>query len=403
MDLVKEHRCLEDAVVLITSRPCACKKLNAGRSIEVVGFGKDEIKRFAKESFPNDENSVEEFMKQLGKYPQLYSLSYVPMNVSMVVSIFHRHEKLPSTLTDLYCQFIVMVLNKKRGAGLSGITVDQRTVDILSEMLPCLSKDCKETIGTVFFLSRLAYYGYFDCNNGRGKQSRGPKIIFTKQDLIAVKNFIQPYVQILDEFDGLGLLRTEHMYQLPMDVSTYNFTHLTIQEFFAALYISVLPLEEQLCLLSRWFHNYPSVFIFLCGLKGLSCKQMFNFVHSKLSSALYKPAMTMFDHDVVTAVKCIYKSKLESPSMTSPVQFNIGHNILLPYECLCSSYVLSCFSISQLNIGSCHIGNKGAEMLVKHYPNKNTTDPVLEALRIDANNLTIEGFTHVMKIADTCE
>ena len=177
--LVKENTLLEDAIFLITSRPSACKELNAGRSIEILGFGKEEIKRFVKESFPNDEISVDEFMKELDKYPQLYSF-YVPMNLVMIVEIFHQHDsKLPSTLTDLYCQFIGMILKKytlpsktKSETGLSAVTVDKRTMEILSEMLPCISESSKETIGTSLFLSRLAYYGCCECSDGRGSGPR---------------------------------------------------------------------------------------------------------------------------------------------------------------------------------------------------------------------------------------
>ena len=378
----------------------------------MAGFGKDEIRNFVERSFPTDKKSVDEFMKQLDEYPHLYSLCYVPMNLVMIVSIFHRHEKLPSTLTELYRLFIVMILKKQvsknKNPAILAVTVSKGTREIFSKMLPCISKQCRETMGTVYFFSCLAYYGYFNCYGDTGRQWKDPKMIFTNDDLTAVITSIQPDcpdIQITDKFDGLGLLKIEHVQQVPIEVTTYNFTHLTIQEFFAALYISTLSLKEQLDLLSKRFHDYPNVFVFLRGLKGLSSKEMFEFVLSKLKSALYKHVMSMFDPDVVTAVKCIYESKLEKPLMVSSsscLEFNISHNILLPYECLCASHVLSSFPVSQLNMGGCHIGNKGVEMLLKHYPNKNT-NRLLEVVRINANDLTIEGFTHVMQIVHTCK
>ena len=65
--------------------------------------------------------------------------------------------------------------------------------------------------------------------------------------------------------------------------------------------------------------------------------------------------------------------------------------------------VLSCYPVSQLNLWACHIGNKGAELLVKHYPNKNTTGQLLEELDLRENDLTSEGMEHVMKIVRTSE
>ena len=54
---------------------------------------------------------------------------------------------------------------------------------------------------------------------------------------------------------------------------------------------------------------------------------------------------------------------------------------------------MSCFSISELDISGCSIDNKGAdhELLVKYYPNKNTSGQLLEKLDLDSNQLTSLG------------
>ena len=51
----------------------------------------------------------------------------------------------------------------------------------------------------------------------------------------------------------------------------------------------------------------------------------------------------------------------------------------------------------------CSIGDKGAEMLLKHYPTKNITGELLEVLEVDINNLTIAGLKNIMQIAKTCK
>ena len=78
-------------------------------------------------------------------------------------------------------------------------------------------------------------------------------------------------------------------------------------------------------------------------------------------------------------------------------------NTLLPYDCLCVSYVLSCYPVLALWMGSCHIGDKGAELLVKHYPSNNLTGQLLKELGLGFNGLTSEGMKHVMKIVRTSE
>ena len=94
----------------------------------------------------------------------------------------------------------------------------------------------KEAVRTVFDLSKLAYYGFFDWyNNREGYKTKDPKIIFTENDLI------QCGIEVTAEWDGYGLLKGMHTHQLPTDTIIYNFAHLTIQEFFCSLYMSTLP------------------------------------------------------------------------------------------------------------------------------------------------------------------
>ena len=71
--LIKECTVLEEATILITSRPHACEEIDAGRRIEVVGFGNNEIREFVEKSFSHNIQSVKEFLQQLDEYPQLYT------------------------------------------------------------------------------------------------------------------------------------------------------------------------------------------------------------------------------------------------------------------------------------------------------------------------------------------
>ena len=74
---------------------------------------------------------------------------------------------------------------------------------------------------------------------------------------------------------------------------------------------------------------------------------------------------------------------------------------LLPYDCLCFSSILSSYPVTQLILGSCKIGNKGAEMFMKHYTNKTTTCQLLEELDLRDNELTSEGMEQMMNIVKT--
>jgi len=206
------------------------------------------------------------------------------------------------------------------------------------------------------------------------------------------------------EWDGYGLLKATHTHQLPTDTITYNFSHLTIQEFLCAVYISTLSQEEQQYLLSEHFDNYPNVFIFLCGVTGLVSDEMFQFVFSKLPLSPSRLDPLDFESKVIrnVAVKCLYDSKrTNSPNLVIPILLDISFETLLSYDCLCISHVMSCYPVLELIMSGCNIGDKEAESLVKHYPNKNDTNQPLKALDLSYNHLTIDGLVHIMKIVKT--
>ena len=320
--LIKECTVLEEAIILITSRPHACEEIDAGRRVEVVGFGNDEIREFVETYFSQDAQSVQEFLRQLDEYPQLHSLCYIPMNLVMIVDIFQCSEKkLPSTLTELYQLFIVMTLKRqvkkekvtKKPAVCSSVAV--RAADSVEETLCVMLRGIpKETVGIVLCLSRLAYRGFFDWYYhkegkkiiGREKKWKEPKIIFTESDLVDCD------LEVTSDFDGFGLLKATQTHQLLTDINTYNFNHLTIQEYFCAVYISLQSQQEQLRLLREHFREYPNVFIYVFGLAGLASSEMFQFIYSKLTS----PGDLLGNPDVITAMRCINESKSTSVSFT---------------------------------------------------------------------------------------
>jgi len=273
------------------------------------------------------------------------------------------------------------------------VTTAEKT---LSRMLGGIPE---ETVGIVVCLSRLAYLGFSDWHCHReGEHSRWeePKIIFTESDLI------QCDIEVTSDFDGFGLLKATPTHQLLTDTNTYNFNHLTVQEFLCAVYISLQSQEEQVDLLKKHFDEYPNVFTFVCGLTGLTSSEIFQFIYSKLTS----PGDWLRGHPkVITAMRCINESKKSNNSdqSVSPFTLNMNRNSLLPYDCVCLSNVLSCYPVSKLMMEGCMIGNKGAELLVKHHLNKNTTGQLLEELDLYNNQLTSEGIVDGMKIVRISE
>ena len=390
--LIKDCTTLQEATIMITSRPHACKELYTDRRVEVIGFGANEIKEFINKSFPNDEHSVSELLQQLNNFPHLKSMCYVPLNLVMIIDIFKcRQKKLPSTLTELYKLFIVMTLvrhNKKMGD--KYVPSDISVIDDhekLKKMLPGIPINAT---GIVFLLCKLSYHAFFDWHTdmqaeneyGGEMKWKDPKIIFTIEDLkhCGIEN-------ITSQFDGFGLLKATHIHDVPTDTSIYKFSHLSIQEFLSSLYISLLPQQEQLHLMNEHFHGFPNVLAFLCGLTRLQCNEMYQMMYSKLKSR----------NDVVLAVRCMYESNCPIQSAV-PFTLDMTGNRVVLYDCYCVSHMISDYPVSQLKMKNCRVGDTGTEILAKHHSDVSINAQLLKLLDLESNDFTDIGMIHVWKI-----
>jgi len=182
--------------------------------------------------------------------------------------------------------------------------------------------------------------------------------------------------------------RTHH---LPVDITTYNFTHLSVQEILCAAIMSTLSEQEQWYALSKHFDDYPNVFIFLCGLTRLLSPTTSQFIFGKLMSS----SNYVTKNDVLTALRCVHECESVDLSQSAiPFELNLRGQTLQPFDCLCVGQVLSCYSVYKVNMTFCHIGDTGAQMLI----NKSTRGFVLQSLDLTDNDLTVVGVNHVIKI-----
>ena len=392
ISLVKDCTVLEEATIMITSRPHACTSLNANRQVEVIGFSADQIEEFIKKSFSNDEHSVRELLQQLNDYLHIKSLCYVPLNLVMITDIFQcsQDKKLPSTITELYRLFIVMMLQRQaRKTVCLGASLTAADSESLKKLLPGIPINA---IGTVFLLCRLSFCGFFDWYTDTERNRhilKDPKIIFTMADLA------QCGIEVTSEFDGFGLLKVTHIHEVPTDTSCYNFSHLTIQEFLASLYITLLPRQEQISLMNYHFDWYPNVFIFFCGLTRLECNEMYQIVYSKLTESFG-------NDDLLCAARCLYESQSTVQS-TVPFTLDMGHDQLTLYDFFCVSHVMSHYPVLEVNLGFCHMGDTKVGVLGKQYSDIRNSWQIMEKFNFTMNDLTAVGMVDVMKMVKTSE
>ncbi|XP_065899165.1 NLR family CARD domain-containing protein 3-like isoform X3 [Dysidea avara] len=385
---VKDGGTFPEATVLITSRPHACLTLEADRKIELVGFSEKEIQEFVQRPFSNDANLVDEFMQQFEKHAALCTICYVPKTLEMIVDLFqYSHGKLPEFLTKLYLQVIEMLVNKRvatKDLAVPTAMSSRNGEEVLRNVLVDIPE---EAVGPVLLLSKMAYRGFFDWQNkvkvdNKNKDKKNvtivPKVIFTVEDLV------QSGINNPAQFDGYGLLIT-------CDQVTYSFAHVAIQDLLCALYVSTLSEQEQYHLMSEYFHYFPTVFAYLCGLTGLKSSDLFQLVFSLLTGR-------QCERCILTAIHCLYESQhCNMPQSALPFSLSLGFQNLQPYDCLCISHVLLCYPVDQLRLGMCFMGDKGVKMLTTVYP-KEDAGSSIQLLHLWRNDLTANGMEYIMKI-----
>ena len=211
LDLI-QGRVLPKSTLLVTSRPSATGELLTScrpliqKHVEVLGFTQNSIEAYATSIFSSEPEKLETFKAYISasKNPAINSLMYVPLNAAIIVEIYRNCKSehlLPHTLTELYTQLCLTILNrhcKIQNPSVSFEKFEDLPPDLYQHFL---------------HLSKVAFEGF-----------KNEKVIF-----YTVPSY-------LDHFGFLDLVCTLY----GGGGVSYNFLHLTIQEFFAAYHISHL-------------------------------------------------------------------------------------------------------------------------------------------------------------------
>ena len=240
---------LPKATVILTTRPSASAELcqfckgKYSRRIEIVGFGKKEIDEYIQCAF-SDEQSRSDFKEYLSLYPHIHSMMYVPLNSAIVTHVYEECKSsgavVPKTMTQLYSSLIRTLL-------LRYLKDKEEYKDTCTNINSF--KDLPQPVYDQFCeICKIAYTGMV---------SPETELIF--QDLPS-------------DFDPLGLMQTCPELYVDRGASvSYNFLHLTIQEYLAAYHISQQSRDEQVAFMRGHIESkkLEVVVRFLAGLSEL--------------------------------------------------------------------------------------------------------------------------------------
>ena len=203
LDLMKGY-VLPASTVVVTSRPSATAELLSSchpKHIEILGFTQDSVEAYASSIFSSEPEKFKKFMNYISasENPAINSLMYVPLNAAIIVQIYLDSKSdilLPHTFKELYTLLCITILN--------------RDLKIRVEKLEDLPTDLHKQF---LHLSNIAFEGILH-----------ERVIFhtLPRDLVHFG-----FLDAVSALYGGGQV-------------SYNFLHLTLQEFFAAYHISNL-------------------------------------------------------------------------------------------------------------------------------------------------------------------
>ena len=250
---------LPKCTLVYTSRPEAFLPFSTFKVIKINGFNDESIDKYVSKAFENLQNGeemVHTLKSQVDDNSVVKSILHIPINVAIVCLIFSQFLTLPRTLTELYTLLCLRLILRH----INTRTPNLKRVERL-QSLDHLPSGISEQF------SQLCYAAY--------KGMEGKMAIFSSQDLMKFG---------VDESNlrGMGLLVIASTISVAGREKSYNFIHLTLQEFCTAWYISKLSSEEQIRLASIYYHqgegHFKMVWRFYSGITKLQNSDVINYM-----------------------------------------------------------------------------------------------------------------------------
>ena len=345
-DLI-DARKLPLASIMVTSRPTVTTPLYDymdERRIEVLGFNDKQIKDFVKTNAPKTAKIV---LEHLERFPNLKALAHIPFTLVVLINVVRNFGCLPSTLTTLYDRYICNTLFQN---------LKSQSKEFKCRGIDSVHKLPIEAQPVVRALCKLALQGFKDNS-----------FVFKSKDLEAAGLAVNQ--STTQSFDGYGLLSTYNTSAAAGYEVLYQFRHLSIQEFLAALQIKQLEDEAQIQLLreSRKDKRFQHVWKFLAGITNLKNRELQSVIISEVRAS--NPQEQLF------LLHCLYEAQNAKICQAAAAKLNYTLNLnnvtLNPSDCMCAAYSMgSTGGEWTMDLRGCNMGASGIKMLKPYLMNQ---------------------------------
>ncbi|XP_070785970.1 NLR family CARD domain-containing protein 3-like [Enoplosus armatus] len=269
---------LPNASVMLTSRPAAINHIPVGcidRFVLISGFSLLEVQDFFLRYF-QDSALADRMFAVVSANDLMLTLCYIPAFCYIVCCILKESKDLcgesPKTMTDIYVQYLVALLRSHTQARAETFLQEQRegAVQQLSDI--------------VLKLGRLAFQ----------KLMEHQTLFYSSDQDVAVLEGCSFVSTFLDKTVAQEPGCTEEV---------YSFAHLTVQEFFAAVYCAVtdhpLPVALQHTASSGEGSNYGHLDLFNRFLSGILSERNANLLSRQVGLCCHKEKVDTYRQKII--------------------------------------------------------------------------------------------------------
>ena len=220
---------LRGASILTTTRPTAVKcvrHVRFQRTVEIRGFTSDDVKQYVKNFTRGNPDAMEKMWEHIKSNINLFSFCYIPMNCFLIchcllqIILSESSQALPTKMTDIYKMTVKMFLFNHNREGFSPEELARLKSTHMDEPFDKLPEELQKIFNS---LGEIAFKGIDE-----------RRLLFDSSEVSGLED--------------CGLLhKLPDLKRKALDdpsKSQFCFTHLTVQEFFAAKYLVDTETDE---------------------------------------------------------------------------------------------------------------------------------------------------------------
>ena len=383
---------LRGASILATTRPTAVKyvaHINFERTVEILGFTSANVEEYVKNFSRGNPKAMEKMWEHIKSNINLFSFCYIPMNCFLIchcllqIILSESSQALPTKMTDIYKMTVKMLLFNHNREGFSQKELERlKSTHMYKpfEEFPGEFQKIFKSLGEIAF-----------------KGIKEERLLFESREVSGLED--------CGLLHKLPDLRPKALGDPPR--TQFCFTHLTVQEFFAARHLVDTEKNEEierfvckhindgtwqvvLQFVAGLLKRSTDIFIKLLPKSTLKRK---TFLSSKLE-LFFWPARKE-DRDVAVQVcKCLYEisDEQQQPVLRNKIEevkFNavhFGQCSLAPIDVAAVlNFLENAEDVLYINLSDNRLGDLGANEVKKFIVNRGRK---LKSLQFRANNLT---------------